>query len=257
MSMEWYYADGIISGSSKVDASGAKLFIPSKGAKEQHDFADYLTMLNPTKAKAKITITFFWEDEEPTEFKTEIPAQSHQTLPLHTLKEKIVTRNKVYGTRISSNVPIVVQPTRGEFEPGNPVTNAMASVVAHPGPLSSKETEWYYADGIVIAREDHPLVESEWISILNPNEDKEAHIVITFFLTTRKSSKYECTVQSNRVRTIKIDDLKFIPKNEFYGVRVTSDMPVVVQETRRAYQKGNPVPRSMFSVLARPLHLPE
>jgi hypothetical protein len=63
----------------------------------------------------------------------------------------VVPLKKLYAVRVRCETPIVVQPTRAEYEPWNPITHAMASFVAYPGPVGKKETRWIYADGLTLS----------------------------------------------------------------------------------------------------------
>ena len=156
-----------------------------------------------------------------------------------------------YGVRITSTAPVIVQPTRGEYSPRDPVTEAMASFVAYPGPLGARETRWAYADGLILDS-DEPLEEREWITILNPHANRDATVAIVLLSNDGRRTQ-TLVVPGERVRSLDLAGLAAVPKNVPFGVVVESDVPVVVEQVRRAYRKGTPTTVSMFACLAQPI----
>jgi hypothetical protein len=237
---EWYYAEGKL-----MDNRGGKKI------GDHWDSGDWLCLLNPGDREAQVTITVFYEDMPPREHTLTIPPRRCKQQPLHAIPG-LLEHNKQYGVRVRSDVPIVAQETRGEYEPDDPVTNAMGSVILTPGPLTEKDRELYYVDGIILA--GGILEESEWLSVLNPNP-VEAEIRLTIFHSHKEPSSYAFTVPAERVRCIKMDDLPMVPKNELFSVKIVSSVPVVAEEVRRAYEKGHyTCARSMFTVMCLPAH---
>ncbi len=237
---EWYYADGII-----MDNRGGKKI------GDHWDSGDWICLANPSSQEAHITLTVFWEDLPPRDHVLTLGAQRARNLGLHGVKG-LLEHNKLYGVRVRSDVPILAQDTRGEYEPDDPVTNAMGSTILTPGPLTEKDKELYYVDGIILA--GGVLEESEWLSVLNPNP-VDAHIELTLFYGRQEPGRYAFTVPAERVRTIKMDDLEVVPKNQLFSVKIVSDVPVAAEEVRRAYERGHySCARSMFTVMCMPAH---
>jgi hypothetical protein len=238
---EWFYADGIInSGNSQLGGSGQGSPSISR---------EWVVILNLSKKNAKASATYYFETRPPRTVTRSLPAGSSYIVS-HELGD-VVPQGELYGVRVQSSEPVVVQTTRGEFEGSNPVTKTMASFVAHPGPLGVRETRWAYADGLVLSS-NSPLEEREWISILNPRAGRDANVKIRFMQKGAEES-HQVLVPSERVRSVDLMQLKTFPKNRLSGVVVDSDVPVIVEQIRRAYNRGNPAVVSMWACLAHPI----
>ncbi len=238
---EWYQADGII-----IDRLNGHMWDGHWGA------GDWLCLVNPDGKDAHITITVFFEDLPPRSHSLTLGARRARNLALHGVPG-LLERNKQYGLRVRSNVPILAQSTRGEYEPDDPVTNAMGSTILTPGPLTDKDKELWYVDGIILT--GGILEESEWLSVLNPNQE-EARIELTIYYGDREPGTYSFSVPPERVHSIKMDDLEVVPKNSLFSVRIKSNVPVAAEEVRRAYEKGHySCARSMFTVMCIPAHI--
>jgi hypothetical protein len=239
---EWFYADDIIrphDGAARAENGAAR-----------SPAASWLVVTNLASQTTSFKATFYFEDIEPRSFSRELPARVSQSFPLQDMSD-IIPHGKIFGARVEAEGPVLVQPTRGEYEPHNSVTHAMSSFVAYPGPLGRKETRWAYADGLVL-RSDGPLEEWEWISILNPNPTTSADIRVRFLLPDGER-EHRLSVPAERVRTVDLFHLDEFPRNVLAGVIVESDSPVVVEQIRRAYSRGVPVITSLWATLAHPI----
>ncbi|MDI7275182.1 MAG: sensory rhodopsin transducer [Anaerolineae bacterium] len=236
---EWYYADGMI-----VDRLGRMIG-------DHWESGDWICLVNPGPQEAHITLTVFYEELPPREHSLTLGARRAMNRALHAIPG-LLEHNLLYGVRVRADVPILAQDTRGEYEPDDPVTNAMGSTILTPGPLTEKDRELWYVDGIILT--GGVLEESEWLSVLNPNP-VEARIELTIFRGDREPGSYGFCVPAERVRTVKMDDLPMVPKNHLFSVRVESSVPVAAQEVRRAYERGHySCARSMFTVMCIPAH---
>lgn len=237
---EWYYADGII-----LDRRGGKMI------GDHWDSGDWICLANPGSRQAHITLTVYHEDLPPRDYALTLGARRAMNKGLHAVAG-LLEHNKLYGVRVRSDVPILAQDTRGEYEPDDPVTNAMGSTILTPGPLTEKDKELYYVDGIILT--GGILEESEWLSVLNPNQE-DAEIELTVFYGDREPEHHAFTVPAERVRTVKMDDLPIVPKNRLFSVKIASSVPVAAEEVRRAYEKGHySCARSLFTVMCLPAH---
>jgi hypothetical protein len=240
MYTEWYYADGTI-----VDKLDGQKWDGHWGA------GDWICLVNPSPTDAHITLTVFFEDLPPRDHTLTLGARRARNLGLHGVRG-LLELNKLFGVRVRSDVPILAQDTRGEYEPGDSVTNAMGSTILTPGPLTEKDKELWYVDGIILA--GGILEESEWLSVLNPNA-QEAHINLTIYYGDKEPGNYSFAVPAERVRSVKMDDLEVVPKSRLFSVRIESDVPVAAEEVRRAYEKGHySCARSLFTVMCIPAH---
>ena len=242
---EWFYPGGYVQDvgnypKDDVDQLGWDLFF----------------MFNPSVDKvAHVDTTFYYESAEPKHLELTVEPSRHSLCWLHHEQfEEYTGRNQPYGIRISSDIPVFPHWTRGEYESwGEHCPTAMFGVVPYKGPLTN-ETEWYYADGFVQNSESHPLIQTEWVSILNPNEEKTDITVVVY--TSSGPSEYSADIAPQSVRLIKMEELEIVPRGERYGVGVKSSLPVVVQQTRRSLTKGGtPSSKSTFGTMAAPLML--
>jgi len=239
---EWFYADGIIQpeGISMKEAMKG-VWAPTK---------EWMVISNLSPKETTVTATFYFEDLPPRQKAQKIPARASGYIVVQDIPQ-IVPPKKLYGVRVQGNAPFLVQPCRAEYEPNNPVTAAMAAFVAYPGPLGKRETKWVYGDGLVLTSEG-PLEEWEWITILNPNAGRDAHVKIGFNFV-REQKTHALTVPAERVRTVDLFNLPVFQKNSICQPVVESDVPVVVEQVRRCYAKGIPVIQSIYACLAFPI----
>jgi len=239
---QWFYADGrLLPDDTTARGPDGAIRSPAR---------EWLVVANLDRRAVSFTATFYFEDAEPRSFTRSVEARRSQSYALQNMPE-VIPAGKLYGARVESDGPILVQPSRGEYEPYNPVTAAMSSFIAYPGPLGARETRWAYADGLVLD-DDSPLEEWEWISVLNPSPDGAASVRIRF-LRPGGESEHRLAVPAARVGSVDLYHLKAFPRNSLTGIIVESDRPVVVEQIRRAYTKGIPVIASLWATFAHPI----
>jgi len=216
---------------------------------------DLYFLFNPSADKtAHVDTTFYYESDEPKHLQLTVEPSRHSLLWLHHEQYKEYTgRNQPYGVKISSDIPVFPHWTRGEYESwGEHCPTAMFGVVPYRGPLTN-ETEWYYADGFVQDSESHPLIQTEWLSILNPNYEKTNVAIVVY--TSSGPLKYQTDIPARSVKLIKMEELEITPKGQSYSVGVKSTLPIVVQQTRRSLVKGGtPSSKSTFATMSVPLN---
>jgi hypothetical protein len=239
---EWFYADGIINtGKVPIDRRRPGIWSESR---------EWLVLLNVNRKPVAATATFYFENEPPRSVTQTLPGLESSYLVIHEMPN-IVPPGQLYAVRVRTSAPVIVQPTRGEYEENNPVTQAMGSFVAYPGPLGLRETKWAYADSLVLSSES-PLEEREWISILNPDQHHNALVNLRFLQGGEEITR-SLTVPAERVRSVDLYALRAVPFNSLAGSVVESDSPVVVEQVRRAYTRGIPITASMWACLAHPV----
>jgi hypothetical protein len=236
---EWYYADGRVN-PENVDPRKSPDLIRTP-AKE------WLVLYNPGEVEVRAAITFYFADRNPLTVTRAVSPHAGSSLPVH----EVVPPDVQYGVRVRSDRMVIVQPSRGEYIPGSPVTQGMASMMAHPGPLGKRETKWVYSDGLVL-KNDTDLEEWEWVSILNPDETKTANITLHFD-TSGETTTHTLKVGAQRAATVDLMHLDAFPKNKLVGVTTESDSPIVVQQIRRAYKRGETKIAAMWACLAFPM----
>jgi len=206
----------------------------------------WICLFNPAKHDADLTVTFYYEDQEPTHAKFRVLSQCRSNL--HTAECKELVKDKRYGIRILSTEPIVVQSTVGYYGPEDRhdwYTRAMTSTLA----ATALSKVWYYADGVIIDRPDQRLKESEWAFILNPNKN-DVMVTLTAYYADQTKGIFRFKAPAERLKVVFLDDT--LIKNKSYGARFVSTEPIVVQETREIWEEDRVVKRSAFSVIALP-----
>jgi len=215
----------------------------------------YLVIFNPAKKDAKIKMIVYFEDEEPVDLKFQVPAESNRAFNMYEHRE--VFKNKRWGAKLLSNVPIIVQDVHGTYAPEdrpNYLTRSMCTTFA----ATRLSKCWYYADGIYIEKPGNilrelapntPLYEPEYVAFLNPNK-KEAEITMTVFYHDQTQSEYKFTVPTERYKWVDLGNI--IIKNKHFGARFVSTEPILVYEERIAYEYGNPIQRAVFCTIAHP-----
>jgi hypothetical protein len=227
---EWFYADGLVNPAGKPT--------PSR---------EWIVLYNPGDLPANAAVTFFFERREPVTISRLAPPHAGISVAV----QDVIPADLHYGVRVRSDRMLIVQPSRGEYFPGNPVTQAMASFVAYPGPLGKRETKWAYADGLIL-KNDEELEELEWVSILNPSESRAATVTLRFE-TGGHATTHPVTVDAQRAFSVDLFRLASFPKNKLVGVTVESDVPIVVEQVRRAYKKGDSAIAALWACLAFPI----
>ena len=250
---EWYYPYGIIMPKETTPETAVH------GVTSEQ--IEHLVLANLTQQEATAKITYYFEDDAPIYRTHKVPPRGATIYRFGSLKDEAFPRRKLFGVKITSDVPIVPQSTQGGSEnvpkPALP-SNYESSVIAYPGPLGKKETRWMYPDA-------HPFLTKsptgwhdwEWITILNPSPDKPANIRITFNFVDRLGTQklHTLTVPPERIRHIALHELP-LPVMKFadacYPI-IESDVPVVVEQTRPPVVASNPGPRGGWNMIALPI----
>ena len=208
---------------------------------------------------ARVTATFFYQDEPPKDFVFVLPAGRQGRLHMQEEPDNLGTANlppgcdprKRFGMRVRSTAPIVVQATVGDRLAHERVTNSMSTFLFHPGPLGELEKQWVYVDCVYITGA-WPLEEREWLTILNPNV-VPAHCTVTFIpggdvdvgsqvsrprRPDLEAVEHVLTVPPERILPTDLADLPQVLPNQPYAVRVRSDVPITVQGIRHIFERG-------------------
>jgi hypothetical protein len=243
---EWFYPGGYIY------TVGNR---PPRTALWSHDGWELFFVFNPDEQEtAHLEVRFYYEDESPRDAQWEVPPAVSVLFGLFRPEFDAFTRggNVPFGLRLRSDRPVYPHVTRAEYEPWSNMTpGAMFGVSPYPGPLGD-ETTWFYADGLVLNDPDQPVIQQEWISILNPSPEATA-LTLTFYLPDGPVSQ-ALELGGERVALVRVEDLAtVVPKGVPYGVRVQGDRPIVVQQTRRTLEQGGyPSTRAIFGTMAIP-----
>lgn len=245
---EWYYPDGII--------------LPNGTTPEQEVHGstsrveEFLVISNLTENDTTAKLTYYFEVDPPREVERKVPARGSTVYNRGKFPDETFPYGKLYGVKVVSPDPIMVQPTRAgseEVPAGQLGGFHEFSTIAYPGPLGKRETKWMYADGHMSRKTaTAPGISREWITILNPNPGKDAHIRITFNYV-KEQQLLMLTVPAERVKTIALHDLEILKTNNAYYPVVESDVPVVVEQVRRPHNNLSRAPRSGWTLIAYPV----
>lgn len=206
----------------------------------------YACMFNPAPRDATLKFTLYYERSEPTTLLHEVKARTG--INLHLLSSPEVRRDERFGGKIESSEPMVIQMTTGYYgveDRHDWYTHAMHSVICG----DRLATINYYADGLVIDRAGLRLKEPEWAFLLNPNP-APAEVQFTAFYNDGNPLTYNFVVPAERVLPVFMDTL--IVKNQLFGARYISSLPIAIQQTRLIEEEDRATIRACFSVMAKP-----
>ena len=110
-----YYADGLV-----IDRTGQRLKEP-----------EWAFLLNPNKTAADVTLYAYYNDGNKTTYSFFVPPE--RILPV--FMDELVIKNKLFGAKYVSNVPIAIQQTRLIEEEDRQTIRACFSVMAKPAPM--------------------------------------------------------------------------------------------------------------------------
>jgi len=110
-----YYADGLV-----IDRPGQRLKEP-----------EWAFLLNPHPAPADVQLTAFYGGRAPVSYDFRVPAE--RVLPV--FMDTLVVKNRLFGARYVSSLPIAIQQTRLIEEEDRATIRACFSVMAKPGAL--------------------------------------------------------------------------------------------------------------------------
>jgi hypothetical protein len=245
---EWYIADAL------------RLPTTTKPDQEVHGAVghalEWLIIFNLSDQDTQVTITHYYEDKAPATFTVPTKARSStQTGGHRNASEAEMPMGKLYGLRVQSPVPIVIQATRAEEEygivpPAGMPGRSFLSRLGYPGPLGQRETAWVYADSCV-QRANPRAKEFEWLTVLNPTPGRDAHVKVTF--NGNRQTVHSFTVGAERVRTIDMQQVEAHPDHAIVGVLVQGDVPVVVEQIRRYVFRAHPAPAGTWIVTGYPV----
>jgi hypothetical protein len=114
-----YYADALV-----IDVPGQRLKEP-----------EWAFLLNPHPEPVEVMLSAHYSDGSQKEYPFTVPAE--RVLPV--FMDDLVIKNKVFGARYISSLPIAIQQTRLIVEEDRQTIRACFSVMAKPGPLFWQE----------------------------------------------------------------------------------------------------------------------
>ena len=244
---EWYYPDGIImpngtTPDDEVHGSTSRV-------------EEFLVIANLTEHATTATLTYYFENDKPMTVTRAVPARGSTVYNRAKFPEEHFPYKKLYGVKVTSPDPIMVQPTRAgseEVPAGQLGGFHEFSMIAYPGPLGQRETKWTFPDGHMSRKvPTAPGISREWITILNPGK-QDASVRITFNYV-KEQPVMSITVPAERVRTIALHDLEILKTNNAYYPVVESNVSIIVEQVRRPHSNLSRAPRSGWTLMGYPI----
>ena len=218
---------------------------------DQNYRTGHFSILNPSKHDTDVAVTFYYEDQDPTQIKGIIvPNECQRTVVW--IEQDGLMKNKRWGAKIESTEPIIAQETHYVRKRGDKAEDVRSQCTTMMATTTS--TLWYYADGVYIVPPtpwSKRMFEPEMVGLLNPNK-REAEVTMICYHLDRKRT--EATFNLLPERSLWVDLIDVVGKNpKHFGARFISTEPVVVQQERQVYAiPGSPVQRSDFNEMAYP-----
>jgi len=205
----------------------------------------FICIFNPSKNASNLKFTFYYEDSDPTFYECEVGPEIEFTLNSNDCES--IIKNKKFGAKIESTELLVIQITTGyygEEDKKDWYTRAMHSVLC----TDTLSTVNYYADGLVLDIENFRLKEPEWVFILNPNK-QSAKVKLNAYYSNGEKLQYDFSIPPERLLSAFKNE--FVIKNNTFGAKYTSDIPVAVQQTRLILEEDEKTYRSCYSIMAK------
>jgi hypothetical protein len=215
----------------------------------------HLVVLNPGSRVAELNVTAFFEDREPTRFNLKAATRASTESNFENWPVQPGAR---FALRVESSEPIICQATVGwtntgnNYKPNAPTRSSRGVREAAKSYMSvtSLAEHWYLADGIVLDSRNRLWIrESEWALVLNPS-DQPARLTMTFF-DGGNQRDHRMEIAARRLKRVFMDEI--VPRNRHYGVRFSSDRPVVAQWLRAVYWHDSTEVMAFWSVPCVPL----
>jgi len=213
-----------------------------------------LWLFNPNNSDADVTITYYFENHEPTHVKVVQRAESTNAhLDYMSKSNPELFKEDVWGTKLESDKPIFVQGIHATFGPEDmavigQLTTSMSSYMA----VTDLSDCWYHADGIVVVPPtdlSKKFYAPQFVYVLNPTK-KDTDVVMTAYYSDKTKSEYKFKVPADRVKTLQLE--KIVALNKHFGARLKSTQPIAVQFERKGFVKGDPLQRASASAPAIP-----
>lgn len=204
-----------------------------------------LYVFNPGTAMAHVGVTVFQAAVEPRTFRLDVAPDTLAVTDLATRRE--VRPHAVFWIVVDADRPVLPQLARSDYLPWDPVPETLEMPLPQRGPADGTFTDWVFPDGFQGGADS--WTEAETISLLNPGRQLGRATLTFHFRDGRRPRAHAVRLPAGRVTTLDLAHL-FRSANPArppaisgdYATRVVSDVPVVSQQTRRAYARGSMFP---------------
>jgi hypothetical protein len=160
-----------------------------------------------------------------------------------------------FAITVSANRPVVPEVTCAEFEMWSQVMpGAMSAVNLYPGPLRSERT-WWLGIGPAGGADDHPLEWAQSYHLFNPGRQPARIRLSVLGLGRRTTPSHVVTVPPGAVALVESTQIAGLPLHRPFVVRASGDRPFCAQVLVRAFTRGLPHSRAMYSMMGVPMTL--
>jgi hypothetical protein len=252
----WYYPGGAI-----IDRGVLPRAKASQPPLSQCDVTWNLLFINNVdqENKTRAIVTFHKPDgSQTTSQPLEIPPLKSILECLHgpPWLETHTQVDQPFAMTVTAEAPVAPEVTCAEFEMWSQVCpGAMSAVNFYPGPLADERTWWL---GIGQAGGSDEL-NTEWqqtYHLFNPGS-QTVQVTLSFLGLEAPGQKLTRSLElgPGAVVQLKSAEIDGLPLGQLFAVRAAGDGPFCAQVFQRAFTRGLPYTRSMYSIMGLPMPL--
>lgn len=252
----WYYPGGAI-----IDRGVLPKAKESQHPLSQCDVTWNLLFINNVdqERQAQATVTFHKPDGSHT------ASQPLNIPPLKSTLECLHGRpwleththiGEPFAMAVTADSPVVPEVTCAEFEMWSQVCpGAMSAVNFYPGPLEDERT-WWLGIGQAGGSDE---INTEWLQtyhLFNPGQ-QTIQISLSFLGLGEFGQKLTRLLElgPGMVVQLKSSEIEDLPLGQLFAVQAGGDGPFCAQVFHRAFTRGLPYTRSMYSIIGVPMSL--
>src|SRR5690242_17247780 len=110
-----------------------------------------------------------------------------------------------------------------------------------------------------LERDGHPSAGAGWLAIVNPNSDRAANVTLVIYSDQLavEPVERELTVPAGKMELTQLHELPEVPRNEFFGIGLRSDAPIISQTSWFEFRPFDRCPDATISKVMYPGPLTE
>ncbi len=211
-------------------------------------------LFNLSDKEGTARLTFYYEDGTTRVREVSLPAGKVMVSAFHSQEYlSFLGEHTAFGIKIETDVPII--PQFSATEDGEKIREGLFRSVgfarmAHPGPLSVKETKWVLPDGHISIQKGKGE-DRDWFVFLNPGE-KSAELELTM-VYQEKTVQKSLSVAPHSIKVYEPgSDPEFLQSfinSKTYGLVVKSSEPIVMEAMRRYWNREEQTPLNSWQLI--------
>lgn len=161
-----------------------------------------------------------------------------------------------FAITVKADLPVAAEVTSAEFEMWSQVMpGAMSAVNLHPGPLRAERT-WWLGIGQAGGADGANVEWQQSYHLFNPGRQR-ACVALSFLGLgmRRKAAAQSVEIPPGGVAVVASSEVKGLPMHQPFAVRADGDRPFCAQVFVRAFTRGLPHVRAMYSNMGMPMSL--